>query len=64
VWAAVIAVTLGQFAITYAPWLQAIFQTESVGILDGVLIVLVGASMFCIIEIEKQIRLRVLNKSF
>lgn len=64
VWAAVIAVTLGQFAITYVPWLQSIFQTQAVGLLDGALIVTVGVIMFCIIEIEKQIRLRVLKKSF
>jgi magnesium-transporting ATPase (P-type) len=63
VWGAVIAVTIGQFAITYVPWLQAIFQTEAIGILDGVLIILVGATMFCIIEIEKQIRLKVLKKT-
>lgn len=63
VWGAVIAVTIGQFAITYVPWLQAIFQTEAIAVLDGVLIILVGATMFCIIEIEKQIRLKVLKKT-
>lgn len=64
VWAAVIAVTLGQFAITYVPWLQIIFETQAISVLDGVLIIMVGVIMFCIIEIEKQIRLKVLNKSF
>ena len=64
VWAAVTAVTIGQFAITYVPWLQTIFQTQAIGILDAVLIVTVGVIMFCIIEIEKQIRLSVLKKSF
>ncbi len=64
VWAAVIAVTIGQFAITYVPWLQTIFETEAISVLDGVLIITVGVFMFCIIEIEKQIRLRVLKKSF
>jgi len=64
VWAAVIAVTIGQFAITYVPWLQAIFETKAINILDGALIIIVGMIMFCIIEIEKQIRLRVLKKSF
>jgi len=64
VWAAVIAVTIGQFAITFVPWLQTIFQTQAIGILDGVLIVTVGLVMFCIIEIEKQIRLKVLKKTF
>lgn len=58
IWATVAAVTLAQFAITYLPPLQAIFQTESVPILDGVIIVGVGMVLFIIIETEKQIRLR------
>ena len=64
VWAAVIAVTIGQFAITYVPWLQTIFETQAISILDGILIIAVGVVMFCIIEIEKQIRLKLLKKSF
>ena len=64
VWAAVITVTIGQFAITYVPLLQNIFDTQAVKILDGVLIIVVGVVMFCIIEIEKQLRLKALNKSF
>jgi magnesium-transporting ATPase (P-type) len=64
VWAAVITVAIGQFAITYVPLLQNIFETQAVKILDGALIIVVGVIMFCIIEIEKQLRLKVLNKSF
>ena len=64
VWAAVIAVTVGQFAITYVPILQNIFETQAVKLLDGFLIILVGVAMFSIIEIEKQLRLKILNKSF
>jgi magnesium-transporting ATPase (P-type) len=64
VWAAVITVTIGQFAITYVPWLQTIFQTQAISIFDGLLIIMVGVIMFCIIEAEKQIRLRVLKKTF
>jgi uncharacterized protein (DUF697 family) len=58
VWGAVLAVTAGQFAITYLPALQAIFATEPVPFLDGLLMVGIGVSLFTIIEIEKQIRLR------
>jgi len=58
VWGAVITVTLGQFAITYLPVLQTIFATEAVPFLDGVLMVGIGIALFTIIEIEKQIRLR------
>lgn len=64
VWAAIITVTVGQFAITYVPWLQSVFNTEAVSIVDGVLIIVVGMIIFSIIEIEKQIRLRVFKKSF
>jgi magnesium-transporting ATPase (P-type) len=63
VWAAIITVTIGQFAITYVPWLQAIFQTEAIGIMDGIMIVSVGLVIFCITEIEKQIRLKLFKQS-
>jgi magnesium-transporting ATPase (P-type) len=58
IWGAVITVTLGQFAITYLPMMQSIFATEPVPFLDGVLMVGIGVALFTIIEIEKQIRLR------
>jgi magnesium-transporting ATPase (P-type) len=64
IWISVIAVTIGQFAITYAPWLQSVFETEAIGLLDGLLIIAVGIIMFSVIEIEKQIRLRILKKAF
>jgi magnesium-transporting ATPase (P-type) len=59
VWTTVIAVTVAQFAITYLPPLQRAFATESVPLLDGLLIVGVGVALFAVIETEKQIRLRV-----
>lgn len=58
VWIAIIAVTAGQFAITYLPWLQNIFETETMGVFDVMLIVGVSVLMFAIIEAEKQIRIR------
>ena len=64
IWISVIAVTIGQFAITYVPWLQNVFETEAIGLLDGLLIIAVGIIMFSVIEIEKQIRLRILKKVF
>jgi magnesium-transporting ATPase (P-type) len=60
-WIAIIIVSLGQLAITYVPWLQLVFETQAISLLDGGLIISVGAIMFCIIEIEKQIRLRIFN---
>ena len=58
VWISVITVTAAQFAVTYAPPLQTIFGTRAVPLLDGVLIVAVGAAFFGLIEIEKQMRLK------
>lgn len=57
VWRVVIAITIAQFAVTYVPALQAVLGTRPVPLMDGVLIVVVGAAFFAIIEIEKQIRL-------
>jgi magnesium-transporting ATPase (P-type) len=57
VWACVIAVTVAQFAITYAPPLQTVFGTQAVPFRDGLLVVAVGVVFFAIIETEKQMRL-------
>jgi magnesium-transporting ATPase (P-type) len=58
VWLAVGVITAAQFAITYLPPLQAVFGTQAVPFFDGVVVVCIGAALFAIIEIEKQIRLR------
>lgn len=58
VWATVIIVTMAQFAVTYFPPLQAVFRTASVPFWDGLMVVSIGVVLFAIIEIEKQIRLR------
>lgn len=59
VWTVVIIITIAQFAVTYLPPLQAIFVTVSVPFWDGVLIVGIGVVLFVIIEIDKQIRLKI-----
>lgn len=61
VWIAVIIVAAGQFAITYLRPLQDIFVTQAVGVIDGLLIVAIGVALFVIIEIEKQMRLRLME---
>ena len=52
----VIAITVAQFAVTYLPTLQAVPGTRPVPLMDGILIVTMGAAFFAIIEHEKQIR--------
>ena len=61
IWATVATVTVAQFAITYLPPLQRIFETAPVPLLDGMIIVSIGVVLFLIIETEKQIRLRLRN---
>jgi len=57
VWTVVILITAAQFAVTYLPPLQAVLGTSPVALIDGLLIVGIGAAFFALIEIEKQIRL-------
>lgn len=57
VWFAVVTITVAQFAVTYASPLQAVFGTQAVPFLDGVIIVGVGVAFFALIEVEKQMRL-------
>ena len=56
-WFVVTAVVIAQLAMTYLPPLQSIFATESIALLDGLLIITVGVILFAVIEVEKQIRL-------
>ncbi len=58
VWLTVAIITLAQFLITYAPPLQGLFDTQSIALLDGFLIVGVGVAVFAVVETEKQLRLR------
>ncbi|MEZ5888873.1 MAG: cation-transporting P-type ATPase [Xanthobacteraceae bacterium] len=58
VWLAVGVITAAQFAITYLPPLQTVFATQAVPFFDGVIVVCIGVALFAIIELEKQIRLR------
>ncbi len=58
VWLVVVVITAAQFAITYFPPLQKVFATESILFWDGVIILGLGIALFIVVEIEKQIRLR------
>jgi magnesium-transporting ATPase (P-type) len=48
-------VTAAQFAMTYAPFMQVIFDTRPVAFLDGVTVVAAGVAMLVIVEIEKAV---------
>jgi calcium-translocating P-type ATPase len=57
IWTVVVAITTAQFAVTYLPPLQAVLGTMPVSLMDGLLIMAIGAVFFVLIEIEKQVRL-------
>lgn len=63
VWLSVIIVTAAQFAITYLPFFQTIFATQSIPVMDGMLIIAIGMAFFSIIEIEKQLRLLIRRRN-
>ena len=58
VWFSIVVVALAQLAITYLPVLQGVFATEAVSLGDNLLIFGVGVALFALIELEKQMRLR------
>ena len=57
VWATVLGVTAAQFAITYIPALQRVFDTRPVPFRDGLVIFGIGVALFAAVELEKQVRL-------
>jgi magnesium-transporting ATPase (P-type) len=62
VWTAVIFVLIAQCAICYIPWLQGIFGTQAPTLMDNLLILLAGALLMVLLEIEKVVRLRLFAK--
>lgn len=49
-------VAAGQFAFTYLPVLQTIFDTRAVAFWDGVAVIGIGVVLLIIVEIEKRLR--------
>lgn len=45
-----------QLAFTYAPPLQAVFDTRPVSAPDGAVILLIGAGLLAVLEAEKWLR--------
>ncbi len=50
---AVLAVVIAQLLFTYAPWLQALFDTRPVALLDGLVVIAIGVAVMLVLEIEK-----------
>jgi magnesium-transporting ATPase (P-type) len=50
---AIAAVVIAQLAFTYLPWMQALFDTRSVPVTDGLVILGIGMASMVVLEIEK-----------
>ena len=50
---AIAIIVLAQFAFTYLPMMQRLFDTRPVSLRDGILIVAAGAAVMILLEIEK-----------
>jgi hypothetical protein len=53
-----------QFAFTYLPVMQRLFQTRSIGLGDGLVIVGVGIVLLCVLEVENRARRALLARDW
>src|SRR5690606_31914124 len=51
--AAVGAVIAAQLAFTYLPWLQTVFDSRPLGLLDAAVIILTGVALMLVLELER-----------
>ncbi|MDX5349999.1 MAG: HAD-IC family P-type ATPase [Paracoccaceae bacterium] len=58
VWAVILLVAGAQAAVTYLPPLQLLLGTQAITLADGALIVGAGVAFLLVLELEKQLRLR------
>ena len=56
-------VTAAQFLLTYAPFMQVIFDTRPVALTDGIAVVAAGVAMLLVVEIEKAVWRKVSGES-
>jgi magnesium-transporting ATPase (P-type) len=50
---AIVAVVAAQLAFTYLPWMHALFDSRPVPLLEGAVIVAIGAALLVLLEAEK-----------
>ncbi|MDT8339240.1 MAG: cation transporting ATPase C-terminal domain-containing protein, partial [Sulfurimonas sp.] len=62
VWSAVLVTVFAQISITYIPFFQGVFKTDSLRAFDFGMIFVVGIVLFALLELEKQFRLRLARK--
>ncbi|MCS6876978.1 MAG: cation-transporting P-type ATPase [Geminicoccaceae bacterium] len=57
------SITLAQLAFTYLPWMQFLFETRPVGLLEGAVVIGIGVLLLCLCELEKRIRARLTGRA-
>src|SRR5690606_12122939 len=62
IWLALVVVTGMQMLLTYAPFMNRLFDTRPVNIFYGIEIIAIGVSLFILLEVEKWIRHRWLER--
>lgn len=62
VWSAVSVIVFAQITITYLPFFQGVFETDSLRVFDFGMIFAAGITLFALLELEKQFRLRAARK--
>lgn len=62
VWLAIAVVVVGQLSLTYLPALQVVFATARVPVPEMLLSLTAGVLLFALLELEKQLRLRLMTR--
>jgi magnesium-transporting ATPase (P-type) len=52
---ALVIVVVAQFAFTYTPIMQALFESRPVALADGVVVVAAGVVLMLVLEVEKAV---------
>ncbi len=61
IWYTITGIVIAQLIITYMPWFNKVLGTAPLSLLDGMLVIGVGLILFVILEVEKQVRIRILS---
>jgi len=52
----VASIFIAQLVFTYAPFMQVLFDTRAIGLVDGIAVVGVGVALLAVLEVEKLVR--------
>lgn len=58
IWGGIAAMTVAQLLFTYAPWMNTMFHTAPISLMDWIPIIVVGLVIYFVVGVEKAIRQR------